>query len=324
MLNDVDTECLKTALIYSAYRGNEQIAKIILDRGISINTAITSDNINDNGKTLLHIATEQGHVNVVKLFIKEYKANVNSISDGFITPLHMAAKSGKCELLKVLLDFGADIERTNCKNLSAFHFAVLTGHEEAVELLLNHGASINEKNIYDETGLSIAIEKSHTQVAKIIIRTLIKMKCEGKFVNENNLVALRNVVQLYSYQLECEKELQLLQDTKFNDSSLSYISILKIEDVNQLAALANNENVIEALKLGEFEKEFPIYGKMIVRKFERGVLRKNLHKKLCKLFNYVACRSSDRLPKLPYTCVYQIFLYLRDLSDQDCEKLLYL
>lgn len=322
-LKHVDRDCLEAALISSVYRGNVEIVEMILDHGIGVETTITGKSqIDNDGKSILHIAAEQGHVHLVKLLIEKYNADVNfKTKSGFITPLHLAAKSGNCEVLRVLLDAGANVKDASCRHISAFQFADLRGCEESVELLLNRGVDINEENVYDETGLSIAVAKRRLYASKTIIRAMMKMKCEGKFVSEKNLIASKDIEELCKYQVQCEDELKSLCDKKFINSRLSYFSILKIGNSNQLAALANNENIVQAMELIEFEKEFPIYGKVIVEKFESGVLRKNLFDQLCKLFTYVACRNTDRLPKLPYTCVYQILLYLK---THDCDNLLYL
>ncbi|RPB22045.1 ankyrin, partial [Terfezia boudieri ATCC MYA-4762] len=59
------------------------------------------------------------------------------------TALHIAAKKGHLEVVKVLLDKGATINAMTHVNRTALHMAAENGHLEVVKVLLDKGATIN-------------------------------------------------------------------------------------------------------------------------------------------------------------------------------------
>ena len=61
------------------------------------------------GLTPLHYAVLAGHIDVMKCLI-EHGAEINALSKVGTTPLHLAVKSGNIDVAKVLIDLGADID----------------------------------------------------------------------------------------------------------------------------------------------------------------------------------------------------------------------
>lgn len=62
-----------------------------------------------------------------------------------ITPLHVAAKWGKANMVTVLLSRGANIDNKTRDGLTALHCAARSGHEAVIEQLLENGAPISSK-----------------------------------------------------------------------------------------------------------------------------------------------------------------------------------
>jgi len=91
------TNCKETPLLIAASNDHESVARLLLDRGASIDAA-TSDNW-----TSLHYAAENGYESIVRL----------------------------------LLDRGASIDAATSDNWTSFHFAADKGHESVVGLLLD-------------------------------------------------------------------------------------------------------------------------------------------------------------------------------------------
>lgn len=69
-----------------------------------------------------------------------------------MTALHRAAIKGRVDLLKILLDAGADVSAINNNGYTALHYAAGNGFIDCVKLLLARRADINSKN--DITGLT--------------------------------------------------------------------------------------------------------------------------------------------------------------------------
>ena len=60
----------------------------------------------------------------------------------------MAAKNGHTEIVKLLLEQGAQIEEVSEDNRTPFHLAAMKGHTETVKLLLEQGAKLEAVEEY--------------------------------------------------------------------------------------------------------------------------------------------------------------------------------
>ena len=76
-------------------------------------------------------AVQSGNSDQVKTILQSQPTLVNdSQADGF-TPLHLAAKKGDGELIKVLLEHGADINALTPDGCTPMELAIKSGHEAA-------------------------------------------------------------------------------------------------------------------------------------------------------------------------------------------------
>ena len=96
----------------------------------------------------INLAARLGWVDLVRKHIKADPLAV--YQRGWIgdTPLHWPAHNGQVEILRILLEVGADIEadEINCYGGKPLHWA--SEHEPAaVRLLLERGANVNARNI---------------------------------------------------------------------------------------------------------------------------------------------------------------------------------
>jgi ankyrin repeat protein len=81
----------------------------------------------------LNVAISKGDIETVKKFI-EYGANVNQISED-MTPLMIAARSNKVEIMKILLENGARPKDKNERGYTALKYAQLSNATEAIAIL---------------------------------------------------------------------------------------------------------------------------------------------------------------------------------------------
>ena len=85
-------------------------------------------------------------------------ANLNARRGVFReTPLRAASRSGHVEVVRVLLDAGADIQARNSTGGTALHSASLAGHLEVVRELVRKGADISAKSRYGNTPFDYSI-----------------------------------------------------------------------------------------------------------------------------------------------------------------------
>ena len=90
----------------------------------------------------------------------------NSHSD---TPLSLAAKQGHCEMVKVLLDKGADINAQGGRYGNALQAASFGGYKQVVKTLLDKGADVNAQGGCYGNALQAALARGHEQVVKTLI-----------------------------------------------------------------------------------------------------------------------------------------------------------
>ncbi len=107
---------------------------------------LTCENINEPnhlGYSPLFIAVQTGNSELVSLFLKNKPVvNVNLKNTRFPkeTPLILAARKAKFDILQILLENEADPNVQNGSGESALHVAITSMREDMVKLLLTYGA----------------------------------------------------------------------------------------------------------------------------------------------------------------------------------------
>lgn len=89
-------------------------------------------------------AISSGHLEIVKYLIEEQNMNVNQICcrDG-ATPLLIAVICNEIEIIKYLIQLGADLNQTDHHGWSPLHFAIEKQFKDIIIILLEHGVDIN-------------------------------------------------------------------------------------------------------------------------------------------------------------------------------------
>lgn len=87
-----------TALMMAAFRKNKPAVLALIARGAQVNRP---------GWTALHYAAAAGDVEIVRLLLEQH-AYIDAESPTKVTPLMMAAREGQEDVVKVLLEEGAD------------------------------------------------------------------------------------------------------------------------------------------------------------------------------------------------------------------------
>lgn len=125
-----------------------------------------------NGHTALHMAVELGRTEMVKCLL-QWDADVNSVNDDGYTPLHISVQKGRAECFAELikeetLDFNKAAEKFHLH--TPLHIAVDSHSSEMVKLLIQLGADVNSLNDDGYTPLHISVLKGHTSCFKELIR----------------------------------------------------------------------------------------------------------------------------------------------------------
>ncbi|KAJ7059432.1 hypothetical protein C8F01DRAFT_1370371 [Mycena amicta] len=98
-------------------------------------------NIGDYGNAL-QAASDGGHLDVVRLLL-EHGADVNMQGGHYGNALQAASHSGHLDVVRLLLEHGADVNMQGGHYGNALQAASHSGHLDVVRLLLEHGADVN-------------------------------------------------------------------------------------------------------------------------------------------------------------------------------------
>src|SRR5947207_1555395 len=100
----------------------------------------------------LHLAAEKGRDGVVELLLKKGGTKMVEEQDtGGRTALHIAAKNGHIQVSRLLIDQEASVNTVDHQKRSPLHGAAWGGHKAVVELLLDKGGEVGSQ---DENGMT--------------------------------------------------------------------------------------------------------------------------------------------------------------------------
>ncbi len=196
----------RTALMYACSKGHERAARALLEAG-------SSPHMEDkDGKNAFDLASEKGHENLVQMLMdwaeEDEKAdkrnralmeavdkgrledvrkilaeggNVNALADypsgehseGLVTPLMLASRAGHEEIVRLLLEKGADPNIFGsivpADGVTALMWAAEEGHLAVARLLADNGANIDACDSEGATPLNIAAAWGRVTLVKLLL-----------------------------------------------------------------------------------------------------------------------------------------------------------
>ncbi|XP_033036857.1 ankyrin repeat and KH domain-containing protein 1 isoform X13 [Trachypithecus francoisi] len=167
LLHDADVNSQSatgnTALTYACAGGFVDIVKVLLNEGANI------EDHNENGHTPLMEAASAGHVEVARILL-DHGAGINTHSNEFKeSALTLACYKGHLDMVRFLLEAGADQEHKTDEMHTALMEACMDGHVEVARLLLDSGAQVNMPADSFESPLTLAACGGHVELAALLI-----------------------------------------------------------------------------------------------------------------------------------------------------------
>lgn len=172
-----------TLLNHAAVVGAQKFARFLLSKGADVNTTCEA------GKTPLRHAISGGHEGMVRL-LAEHGAPVNSLPTGPCKdcemgtkkhrchpPLHQAAECYNSQVVRALLEKGADPNLLSSDGLRPIHVAALCGASNILEELIAASDVNCRDDWYHRTALHIAVKGRNETGIRVLL------KAEGIDVN---------------------------------------------------------------------------------------------------------------------------------------------
>jgi ankyrin repeat protein len=114
-------------------------------------------------------AAKSGDVNRTKKLVSCTNDSCTA-DDGFRkSPLIYAANNGHVEVVRVLLEGGANAERVNANQQTALHYAAWYGYLDVCRLLLDWGAKVDPLDKWKDTPLHDAARTGQLSVVKLLV-----------------------------------------------------------------------------------------------------------------------------------------------------------
>jgi len=123
---------------------------------------------NSGGVTPLHLAAMSGRKGVVELLLA-HNADISAKEGHGLTPLHLAAQEGQGDVAALLLTWNAALTARDHDGWTPLHFAAEQGHKDVVQLFLLNHAQVDAREDKRWTPLHLAAQGGHKDVAELLL-----------------------------------------------------------------------------------------------------------------------------------------------------------
>lgn len=163
-----------TPLIVAVRDGHIDIAAYLIRHGADVNA------VNNRGLTPLMLAAERKRVDIVRLLLGSTDILVNKATVEGWSALARAASKGPIEVLRVLLDAGADPNLKLKPEAAPLLRAAMGGHRDAVRFLMGEGANLNGARDAARRVLLGASVSGRADVVRCLIAIGVDLNATGK------------------------------------------------------------------------------------------------------------------------------------------------
>lgn len=118
----------------------------------------------------VHDAAAAGDAETVYRMIRDYPTMLELRDERGASPLYHAAWNGRAELVRGLIELGAEVNVATTDGLTALHGGALNGYAEVCRALLERGADPNARStVQGNTPLHIVWRGGYAEIAAMLI-----------------------------------------------------------------------------------------------------------------------------------------------------------
>ena len=120
---------------------------------------------------LIELIRANAYIEAIKANLWDHRHNkdyVNLVDEDGMTALMWACINGNIEVVKLLLENGADVNLVEKYSYNALICACFNGYTEIVKLLLEYNADVNMVNKWGMTALMWAEQNESTEIIELL------------------------------------------------------------------------------------------------------------------------------------------------------------
>lgn len=180
-----------TALAASTSEGHATTIKLLIESGANSATAI------ETGGTLLQAAAGYGYIEAARVLLEHGGCDIATDDMNRITPMHAASQNGHIDMVKLLLEYGragqmgihaaADkghvdlirffvsiagiaVDSRDYVGRTPLFLAARSRRYHAVKELLAQHAAVDARDIYEASPIFAAVRNGHAEVARLLLK----------------------------------------------------------------------------------------------------------------------------------------------------------
>ncbi|KAL3106504.1 hypothetical protein niasHT_011888 [Heterodera trifolii] len=161
---EAGTDSGESALLCACFNGNSDIASLLVQKGADVNLADT------NGITPLIAASFSGQVDIVRLLLSHGAIVAQTDFSGTRFALLGAATEARLEVCRLLVDeWAADVNQETIEGTTALIRASEEGHVDVVNFLIERGANLHHTDMDGYNSLMCAVRNVKTEMARHLV-----------------------------------------------------------------------------------------------------------------------------------------------------------
>jgi len=105
---------------------------------------------------LLKQAIEQNDLAQLKFALRYHRAKINEQDDEGVTVLHQSCLSGQLDIVRLLVENGAELELRDDRGWTCLHYAAYGGHVDVVNFLINSCVDVTAMSLEGKLAIDVA------------------------------------------------------------------------------------------------------------------------------------------------------------------------